>query len=859
MGDQQPVDLGFELQQFMQLSPDMICIVSSGGYFLKVSQAVENILGYSSQDLEGKHMQEFIHPDDIEKSNREAEEIIKGKTIHDFTNRYLSKAGDIVYLNWTLKVDFANQKTYAIARDITSQTLKRQKEEIQHQINDSLINSSESLIWSVDRNLKLTGFNKAFANSIFQEYKVQVEQGQKVLDENFFPEEVIDFWKSMYQRVLAGEQIDFESHTENIDTTTKKTTWQKVFLKPIEVNGEIIGIVANSIDITSTKETAKELQERNELIEKVLAEIPMGVAVNYISTGKKLFANNQFAEVYNWPVEELEDVENFLSKIYPEDDAEAQSYKKMIIADITSGDPERMNWTNIPVRGKDNKRRFINAKNIPLFDQDLMISTAQDNTLPHLNKIKLEAAFSEKDDFIESISDSFYTLDNDYNFTHMNKHGLEIMGNSLPDLVGRNLFDVFPELKNTIFYKHLESVRKTGEPAKFEFYYEHYDLWFDERIYKTEKGFSVFFVDITITKNFLLELEKAYQKQNEILQSITDAFLALDKDFNFTYVNKEAVRIFEVETEKLIGKNLWDIFPLAHGTKVYNKFEESIRENKSNSFEYYYPPTKIWFMVNCYPSESGLSVYFRNISKNKASEFELKNLNNTLKQKNQELEQFAFVASHDLQEPLRIISSFMELLKQHYGEQLDENALKYINYAIEGSHRMKQIIIDLLEYSRAGDANAKIEKVDCSLIMDQVLGLLDDTINSKNAKISYDKLPTIDYNFTALRQVLMNLIGNGIKYTLKDQKPEIKVSHSEDEHFHRISVKDNGIGIDEAHHEQVFTIFKRLHGKTEYKGTGIGLAICKKIVEKYGGEISIDSSLGEGSTFHFTIPKVLNH
>jgi len=859
MGDQHSVDLGFELQQFMQLSPDMLCILSLDGYFIKVSEASQKILGYASSEMKGKHMQEFIHPDDIEHSNKKAEEIIGGKDINDFTNRYITKTGETVYLNWTIKVDFDNQKSYAIARNITTQFKEQQEKEIQNQINDSLINSSESLIWSVDRNLKLTGFNKAFSDNIYKEYKVHVAPGQKVLDENFFPEEVILFWKSMYQRVFEGEHIDFEHHTENIDTASTGVTWQKIFLKPIEVNNEIIGTVANSIDITSTKATARKLEERNELIEKVLAEIPMGVAVNKVSTGLVQFANKQFIDIYNWNMDEVKDVDSFLNKIFPEDDPEAQVYKKQVIEDIESKDPKRMQWNNFPIKGSDGKTRFINGKNIPLYDLDLMISTAQDNTMPHLNKLKLESAFSEKDDFIESISDSFYTLDNEYNFTHMNKHGLEIMGNSLPDLVGRNLFDVFPELKNTIFYNHLENVRKTGEPSKFEFYYEHYDLWFDERIYKTEKGYSVFFVDITITKNFLLELEKAYEKKNEILQSITDAFLALDKDFNFTYVNNEAVRIFEVEKEKLIGRNLWDIFPLAHGTKVYNKFEESIRDNKSNSFEYYYPPTKIWFMVNCYPSESGLSVYFRNISDKKASEFELKNLNHTLKQKNQELEQFAFVASHDLQEPLRIVASFMELLKQQYSERLDDNALKYINYAIEGSHRMKQIIIDLLEYSRAGDANAKIEKVDCNRLMEQVKGLLDDTINSKNAKVICEDLPALQYNHTALRQVLMNLIGNGLKYTKRDQEPKIEISHTEDDHFHKFSVKDNGIGIDPAHHDQIFTIFKRLHGKTEYKGTGIGLAICKKIVEKYGGAIGVDSAQGKGSTFYFTIPKVLNY
>jgi light-regulated signal transduction histidine kinase (bacteriophytochrome) len=224
-----------------------------------------------------------------------------------------------------------------------------------------------------------------------------------------------------------------------------------------------------------------------------------------------------------------------------------------------------------------------------------------------------------------------------------------------------------------------------------------------------------------------------------------------------------------------------------------------------------------------------------------------------LENSNQELEHFAYVASHDLQEPLRMVSSFLQLLQRRYSAQLDEKANRYIAQAVDGSVRMKGLILDLLNYSRVG-ASQEMQLIDCNAVLQQVLKTLDGHIEEANVLVTYDKLPTAMADEGQLGQVFQNLIGNAIKFQ-RDVRLQIHIGVEEDASEWVFRVVDNGIGIDEAYVERIFVIFQRLHTREEYPGTGIGLAICKKIVERHGGRIWLTSEVGEGTTFYFSLPK----
>jgi light-regulated signal transduction histidine kinase (bacteriophytochrome) len=229
--------------------------------------------------------------------------------------------------------------------------------------------------------------------------------------------------------------------------------------------------------------------------------------------------------------------------------------------------------------------------------------------------------------------------------------------------------------------------------------------------------------------------------------------------------------------------------------------------------------------------------------------------NSELEASNKELEQFAYVASHDLQEPLRMVSSYMQLLETRYRDKLDQDAKEFIDYAVDGANRMQRLIQDLLAFSRVGTRGRAPEPVQSSASLAEALQNLKLRIEESKAKITHDEMPELMADPNQLVQLFQNLVGNALKFR-SEKPPEIRVTVKPSGFFAEFSVKDNGIGFDPKHADRIFVIFQRLNTREQYEGTGIGLAICKKIVERHGGTIWVETELGKGTTFHFTLPLV---
>lgn len=232
---------------------------------------------------------------------------------------------------------------------------------------------------------------------------------------------------------------------------------------------------------------------------------------------------------------------------------------------------------------------------------------------------------------------------------------------------------------------------------------------------------------------------------------------------------------------------------------------------------------------------------------------ELLQRNRELARSNGELQQFAYVVSHDLQEPLRSIAGYTQLLARRYKGKLGQDADEFIDGALSGTKRMQQLIIDLLDYSRVGSKGRKGERTTCDAALDEAIANLKTAIEESKAAITRADLPTLTTDSSQLVQVLQNLLGNAIKFR-SDSKPEIHVSAERKDEEWIISVRDNGIGIPPDQSQRIFLLFQRLHERGKYPGTGIGLAICEKIVRGHGGRIWVESEPGRGSVFSFTIP-----
>jgi PAS domain S-box-containing protein len=378
-----------------------------------------------------------------------------------------------------------------------------------------------------------------------------------------------------------------------------------------------------------------------------------------------------------------------------------------------------------------------------------------------------------------------------------------------------------------------------------------------------------------------------------LLEAAPDAMVVVNQGGEIVLLNLQAEKQFGYRRDELVGQKVKNIIPdgfaerlIADGTRsaaealaqqIGTGIELSGRRKDGSEF-----PIEI--MLSPLESTEGILVTaaIRNISVRKKSEEhsaklenqavnlqkardelelrvtertkELAVANQVLERSNLELKQFAYIASHDLQSPLRSISGFVQLLKSEYEDKLDEQANDWIRRTVQSIAQMQTLIRDLLSYSRVDARSRPFAQILFVDIVNDALALLDSSIHDSGGQVTVGRLPAIMGDRSQLVQLVLNLIGNGLTYH-SDKPPNIHVSaeHSGKEWI--FSIRDNGIGIDPNHYEQIFEIFKRLHDQTEYPGTGIGLAVCRRVVDRHGGRIWVKSEPGHGSTFHFTIPE----
>jgi len=328
---------------------------------------------------------------------------------------------------------------------------------------------------------------------------------------------------------------------------------------------------------------------------------------------------------------------------------------------------------------------------------------------------------------------------------------------------------------------------------------------------------------------------------------------------HFRLINRQLAYILGYEEDELIGRPSLGFVLAEDRDTVRENAVSMLKGGCSLGYEFRVvnKQAKIkWVMETVVP------IYYRrkratlgsliDVTERKQMEERLKQITDEMQCSNTELEQFAYVISHDLQEPLRMVSSYTQLLAKRYSNKLDADADEFIAYAVDGAKRMQTLLHDLLEYSRVGTRGKPFSLVNCEHIVEQAMANLKIAIEECGASVSYDVLPTIMGDEGQLVRLFQNLIGNAIKFR-QEEAPQVYISAQRRNNMVTFSVKDNGIGIDRQHSQSIFEIFRRLHTKEEYPGTGMGLAICKKIVERHGGHISVQSQLGQGSTFYFSV------
>jgi len=349
-------------------------------------------------------------------------------------------------------------------------------------------------------------------------------------------------------------------------------------------------------------------------------------------------------------------------------------------------------------------------------------------------------------------------------------------------------------------------------------------------------------------------LKSADTLYRNLIEEMGEGVATLTNTGTIYYANAQMASMLQVPLDKIVGIRFndfilpedlglyWAIFE--KGLKTKSKGEINIKTVEGIVLP-------IHISVNTLEDLNGVYIVITDLSEQKHHE-ELNEILIKLERSNDELQQFAYVASHDLREPLRTITSFLQLLEKRYTDQLDQDASEFIEFAVDGARRMDNMITDLLEYSRVSSKEREFNLVTIEKILDETLLNLKMRIDESNALITYDPLPTVYGDRKLLVELFQNIISNAIKYR-SEETPKIHISAKKEDNHWLFSIKDNGIGIDTQHINRIFTIFQRLHGINEFEGTGIGLSIAQKIIQKHNGHIWAESQPGKGSTFYFTI------
>ena len=469
----------------------------------------------------------------------------------------------------------------------------------------------------------------------------------------------------------------------------------------------------------------------------------------------------------------------------------------------------------------------------------------------------------------------------DGRFVRVNRSLCEIFGYPESELIGRSVKEISHPADRDVTDAQRTRVRSGEiESARFEKRYLRGDggtVWVDLAIALvraadgTPRYEIAIFDDITERKEAERALRDSEARFRSLTQLSSDWYWEQDSGFGLKFMSGRMGERTGLDAGSFIGRKRWDAPALNLSDEDWARHRAQLeRHEPFHDFEMQRPTPEggsRWVSLSGEPlfDDEGRFAGYRGVGKDiterKHAEAELRRAHQDLEKKatelersNSELEQFAYVASHDLQEPLRMVSSYTQLVLRRYGERLDGEAKEFMAYVVDGAARMKQLIEDLLAYSRVGTRGKEFQPVPMENAVRRAINNLRAAIEEAGAAVTYDALPTVVADDVQLAQLFQNLIGNALKFRAASV-PRIHVAAKETEDEWQFAVQDNGIGIEPQYFERIFMVFQQLHTKGEYPGTGIGLAICKKVAERHGGRIWVESKPGEGSAFHFTLPK----
>jgi PAS domain S-box-containing protein len=670
---------------------------------------------------------------------------------------------------------------------------------------------------------------------------------------------ILDFVDPAFHDIIR-QKIRTPYEIEVIDKSGNRLPVE-VMARPFADEGQVVVAIR---DISEKKQVKRYLQESEERFKAIAETTQVGIGVVSIPDNKFIYVNDSYANAFGYSREEL------LKMNSP--DIFCDSRDREIIN-------ERLNTAGIvnnyevKLKRKDGSFLWALSSVKPVFFGGYKALLGSFIDITERKNIE-EALLKSKQEWVNTfdiIPDLIAIFDNDHKIVRANKAMLNKMALSGQQAEGLNCFKcVHGKVAPPSLCHHSIMLKDCREHLSdvFEMNLGRDYLVSTTPVFdKNKKVIGSVHVarDISERRQSEQKLQEAQHKLNIALENAKIGVWEWDIATDKVKWDERMDRIFGAEPGTFKGsfkdfESYLNEEDVAHVRRALNRsleidypFETAYRLKSINGETTYISSKAI---VN--RDKNGIPVSMTGVcfdvsGMKKDTEQIISNLNVELLRSNQELERFAYVASHDLQEPLRMISSYTQLLAKRYQDKLDQDANDFIGFATDGAARMQILINDLLSYSRIGTRGKVFAEIDLQNTLGQALSILKINISEKHALITNDDLPVVKADDNQMLQLFQNLIGNALKFS--SSNPLIHIGVKEEKEHYMISVSDNGIGIEPQYFEKIFQIFQRLHTREEFAGTGIGLAICKRIVERHGGRIWVESESGKGTTFYFTIRK----
>jgi PAS domain S-box-containing protein len=752
--------------------------------------------------------------------------------------------------------------------------LFRREQEKSIQLQDSekkyreLVNSAPSGIYEIDfRNKRFETVNDAMC--LLTGYT-----REELLSMN--PFDILDDGEKKTFQERINKWLKEKKTDENVENKIKAKDGHVIYVLlnmkfKKDEKGNPSGITVVGHDITDRKIVEEALKESEERFLKAFQSNPAALSISSLEDGLFIDINSSFTRLFGFERDELIGIKSSELNMFKNPD-DRNTMVQLLRNDGKISNLEMKAWN----KKGDPLITLVFAEIINFKGQEHILFSTVDIT----ERKKTEETLREKQ---RNLSDIYASMSEgmalheiiyddacnavDYLVTEVNPAYEKITGLARSSVLGKKASALYG-MNAPPYLEIYSQVESSGKPASFETYFPPMNKHFSISVFTPGKGkFATVFQDITERKKIENALNEANEKLNIALENGNIGVWEWNLKTNEVIWDERMEKMHGLKSGTF-GKTYEAYIDLlyeedvAHFQKAINKslennlpLETIYRINQEKD-KFKYISTKA--LIN--RDREGIQIGFTGVcfdvtSMREGTEQLVLKLNEELLRSNKELESFAYVASHDLQEPLRMVSSFTQLLAQRYKDQLDQTAQDYIKFAVDGANRMYDLLNSLLKYSRINTRGKSFTIVDMKDTLDLVHRNLSMAIAEKNAKIIWDELPQVFADEAQMIQLVQNLVGNAVKFSCEGSSVQISYHLKND--WHIFSIKDEGIGIDYQYFERIFQIFQRLVPRDEYEGTGIGLAICKRIVERHGGKIWLESELGKGSTFYFSLPNKL--